>query len=253
MGCSQLPLHNQLPSPKERPQDKKNEIHVSEPGEIPLSASQPNSSVDNYNKQSQKSSSNNQCLLEVEPGKNYRRCIWCISFSHHQGRKDRISFNPKKEQPTSVFSETKQRCDSKYNKVGIRELCGDECLDNIMSVQTRSPNQVSDDTNSLGKNKTTMHKLPILSEMVEATKNNCRYREFQLENEWLISQDNKEYFNEAYGITSVNPLLEDDDEASVLFLDSRGILFEWCELTQSMYILGINEIEGFANIQKRGV
>ena len=35
---------------------------------------------------------------------------------------------------------------------------------------------------------------------------------------------------------------------SVLFLDSRGILFEWCELTQDMYILGINEMEGFANI-----
>ena len=43
-------------------------------------------------------------------------------------------------------------------------------------------------------------------------------------------------------------MLEDDDGMSVLFLDSCGILFEWCELTQDMYILGINEIEGFANI-----
>ena len=43
-------------------------------------------------------------------------------------------------------------------------------------------------------------------------------------------------------------MLEDDDGMSVLFLDSCGILFEWCKLTQDMYILGINEIEGFANI-----
>ena len=35
---------------------------------------------------------------------------------------------------------------------------------------------------------------------------------------------------------------------SVLFLDSRGILFEWCEFTRDMYILGINEMEGLANI-----
>ena len=35
---------------------------------------------------------------------------------------------------------------------------------------------------------------------------------------------------------------------TVLFLDSRGILFEWCEFTKDMYVLGINEIEGLANI-----
>jgi hypothetical protein len=74
------------------------------------------------------------------------------------------------------------------------------------------------------------------------------YHELQPEHEWLIGQENKEYFNDAYGITNINPLLEDDDGMSVLFLDSRGILFEWCELTQDMYILGINEMEGFANI-----
>src|ERR1051325_7707714 len=64
-----------FPLPKKDPKTKKNEIHVSEPGEIPLSASQLTSSVDNYNRQSQKSSSNDQCLLEVEPRKNYRRCV----------------------------------------------------------------------------------------------------------------------------------------------------------------------------------
>lgn len=95
MGCPKLPLHHQLPSSKERPQVK---IHVSEPDEISFLASQTNLSVDNYNRQSQKSSNNGQCLLEgVKPGKNYRRCIWCISFSFHRQQKERISFNPKRE------------------------------------------------------------------------------------------------------------------------------------------------------------
>jgi hypothetical protein len=248
MGCPQLSLHDQLPSPKERPQDKKNEIHVSEPGEIPLSASRPNSSVDNNNRRSQKSSNNDQCLLEVEPGKNYSRCVWCSDFSSHRGEKETISFNPKRGRPTSVSSGNKWKCDSKQIKVGIRELCGNECLDIFMSVQTRYPNKVSNDINSLEKHNTAMRELPRLSGLVEATKNNCGYRELQPEHEWLIDQENKEYFYDAYGITDINPLLEDDDGMSVLFLDSRGILFEWCELTQDMYILGINEMEGFANI-----
>src|ERR1043165_2686644 len=110
MGCPQLPLHDQLPSPKER--------HVSEPDEIPFSTSQSNSSVDNYNRQSQKSFNNDQCLLEeVEPGKNYRHCIWCINFSSYQEQKERISFNPKKKRPTPFSSETKWRSDSKDRKV----------------------------------------------------------------------------------------------------------------------------------------
>lgn len=90
--------------------------------------------------------------------------------------------------------------------------------------------------------------LPSLPELVDATKNKCGYRELQPKHEWLIDQENKEYFNDEYGITDINPLLEDNYGMSVLFLDSRGILFEWCELTQDMYILGINEMEGFANI-----
>jgi hypothetical protein len=186
--------------------------------------------------------------LEVEPGENYSRCVWCINFSSHRGKKETISFNPKKKRPTSVSSGSKWRCDSKDIKVGIRELFGDECLDIFMPIQTRPPNKFSNDINSLGKNNIAMCELPSLSELVEATKNNRRYREFQPEHEWLIGQENKEYFYDAYGITDINPLLEDDDGMSVLFLDSRGILFEWCELTQDMYILGINEMEGFANI-----
>jgi hypothetical protein len=110
-----------------------------------------------------------------------------------------------------------------------------------MSAQTGYPNKVSNDINSLRKNNIAMRELPL----VEETKKNRGFCELQPEHEWLIDQENKEYFNDAYGITDINPLLEDNDG---MFLDSRGILFEWCELTQDMYILGINEIGGFANI-----
>ena len=43
-------------------------------------------------------------------------------------------------------------------------------------------------------------------------------------------------------------MLVDNSGMTVLFLDSRGILFEWCEFTKDMYVLGINEMEGLANI-----
>src|SRR5438034_889050 len=32
-----------------------------------------------------------------------------------------------------------------------------------------------------------------------------------------------------------------------LFLDDRGIMFKWSEVTQDMHILGINKMEGLAN------
>ena len=56
-----------------------------------------------------------------------------------------------------------------------------------------------------------MQELPSLSELVDAIKNKRGYREFQPKHEWLIDQENKEYFNDAYGITDINPLLEDND------------------------------------------
>jgi hypothetical protein len=49
------------------------------------------------------------------------------------------------------------------------------------------------------------------------------------------------------------PLLVDRYGGSPMFLDNRDILFEWCEMTQSMYILGINIMEGLANFQRKGV
>jgi hypothetical protein len=189
-----------------------------------------NSSVDNYNRHLQKSSNNGQCLLKgVEPEKNYRRCIWCISFSPHRVQKERNSFNPKRKQLTPFSSGTKWESDSKdRTKVGIRELCEDDIF---MSDQTRSPNQVPNDINSIKRNNAAMRELPSLSELVDATKNKRGYRELQPKHEWLIDQENKECFNDKYGITNINPLLEDSYGMSVLFLDSCGILFEWCEFT----------------------
>jgi hypothetical protein len=110
-------------------------------------------------------------------------------------------------------------------------------LNNINSVKWRS--------------NAAMSKLQSLSELVDAVRNNCGFQLFnesQLKYKWLIDQENKEYFSDAYGITNINPLLVDNYGMTVLFLDSRGILFEWCEFTKDMYVLGINEMEGLANI-----
>ncbi|CAG8614290.1 7224_t:CDS:2 [Funneliformis caledonium] len=245
MGCPRLPLHNQFSPPKERPQDKKTEVHKSEPSEIPFSASRPNSSVDNNNGKSQKLSNNDQRLLEVEPGKNYRRCIWCINFSSHREKKERISFNPNRKRPTPFPSGPEWSRDPISRNVDVRELRGDECLDYFMSVQNRSPNQNSNRISSEKSSSTAMHELPSLSELVESIMNDHKYREFcENEDNWLIDQ---EYFSDTYGITKIHPLLVDRYGGSLMFLDDRNILFEWCEMTRSMYILGINKMEGFAN------
>ncbi|PKB99535.1 hypothetical protein RhiirA5_461510 [Rhizophagus irregularis] len=223
MRHPQLPLYIQHPSPKERPQvKKKNEIYVSEPDKIPFLAS----------------GTNSPGLIIIGSSRSHPTTI-NVSWKSNQEKIIAVAFG---------VARTKWRCDSKDIKVGIRELCGDGCLDIVMSAQTGYPNKVSNDINSLRKNNIAMQELPSLSVLVEETKKNRGFCELQPEHEWLIDQENKEYFNDAYGITDINPLLEDNDGMSVLFLDSRGILFEWCKLTQDMYILGINEMGGFANI-----
>jgi hypothetical protein len=135
MGCPLLLLHDQLPLPKERPQEKDNEIHILEPGEISFSTSRPNSSMSNYG-QSQKSSSNNQCPNQVK--------IISVAFNFYQQqlKKGTIGCNPKQERPIPSSSEPEWKCDSNSRiMVEIWELRGDECLDFFMSVQARSPNQ----------------------------------------------------------------------------------------------------------------
>ena len=53
----------------------------------------------------------------------------------------------------------------------------------------------------------------------------------------IIDQENKEYFSDTYGITNIHPLLVDHCGMTIMFLDDRGILFVWCEMTQSMYCI----------------
>jgi hypothetical protein len=242
------PLHDQPSPPKERPQEKEKGIHIPETNEISFSAFRTTSSMDNYNSESQQMSSSNQCFLESRPGEYYQRCIWCVNFSS-QKDKGRSSFIPTNERPIPFSSGTKWSCDSNKTKVGVRELCGDECLDNVMSIQNRSSNQDSNNVNLVRKSNASMRKLQSLSELVNAVKNNCKFQKFQnRKHEWIIHQENRKYFSDAYGITDINPLLADNYGFTILFLDSRGILFEWCEYTKDMYLLGINEMEGLANL-----
>ena len=251
MGCPLLPLHDQPSPSKERPQDKKNEIHISEPGEIPFSAPQPNLSMDKNNgTQSQTLSNNDQCLLEAksESGKDYWRCLWCIDFRQQTGKKDRIDFSSTNERPISSSSGPEWESGSISRKLGVRELRGDECLDFFMSDQSGSPNKVSNHINSFRRSNVAMQELPSMSELVSTIKNKRDFREFyKPKDKWLIDQENKEYFRETYGITNIHPLFVDQYGVTLIFLDDRGILFEWCEMTQDMSIFGMNKMEGLAN------
>ena len=160
---------------KERFQEKGNEIHISdEPDEISFLASQSSLSMDNYNeRQMQKSSSNDQCLLEVKSERDYQRCIWCINFNSQFERKGQQLLTP-----------------SLKSGWRVQEFCGDECLDFFISAQTKSSNQISNNINSRNKSNINMQKLPSLSEMVEQIKNEHKYREFhEPKDEWLIDQE----------------------------------------------------------------
>jgi hypothetical protein len=155
--------------------------------------------MDKYNGESQQTSNSNQWFLESRPGEDYRRCIWYVNFSS-QKDKERNSFITTNERPIPFSSGTKWRCDSRDRKeVVIQELCGNECLDFLMPVQTRSPDQVSNNINSLKRSNVAMQELPSLLELVDTVKNNRRFHEFHSKHQWLIDQENKEYFNDAYG------------------------------------------------------
>ncbi|RIA82494.1 hypothetical protein C1645_862497 [Glomus cerebriforme] len=218
-------------------------------GEISFLASRTTLLMNNYDGESKQTSNSNQRFLKSRPGENYKHCIWCVSFSS-QKDKGRSSFILTKHRPIP-FSSERWSYNFNYSKVGIRELCGDECLDFLMPVQNRSSNQDLNNIDSDKRSNVTMRELRSLSELVDAVRNNCKFHEFdesQLKYKWIIDEENKEYFSDAYGITNINPLLVDNYGMNILFLDSRGILFEWCEFTKDMYVLGINKMEGLANL-----
>jgi len=67
--------------------------------------------------------------------------------------------------------------------------------------------------------------------LVDRLKNDHEFREFhEPTDKELIDQENSEYFNKTYGITSIHPLLVDHSGSVLLFLDNRGIMFAWCEM-----------------------
>jgi hypothetical protein len=93
-----------------------------------------------------------------------------------------------------------------------------------------------------------MQKLQSYSELVDKLKNDREYREFhEPTDEELIDKENRKYFKKTYRITSIYPLLVDHSKTVLVFLDDRGIMFEWCEMDRGMHILGINKLEGLAN------
>ncbi|RIA86801.1 hypothetical protein C1645_807622 [Glomus cerebriforme] len=265
IGCSLLPVHDQFKLPKEeknkeksqetaeitfsapRPNKDKEENkeknkgksqELSETGGITLSAPRPNLPMDNYNgTRSQQSTTYSQRFLESKPGKYYQPCIWCIGYSSRLGKQERIVQNPARERQIPSSSGPVWECDSETGKVGVRELLGDECLDLFMPVETRSPNQVSNNNSIQKENNGTMQKLQSYSELVDRLKNDCEFREFHGPTDnWLIGQENREFFSKKYGITSIDPLL------MIVVLCLCGV-----EMERGMQILGINKLEGLAN------
>ncbi|CAB4411201.1 unnamed protein product [Rhizophagus irregularis] len=104
-------------------------------------------------------------------------------------------------------------CDPETRRLRVQKLLGNECLDLFMPVETRSPNHVSNNKSTIKRNNETIRKL---------------------------HQENREYFNKTYGITSIQGNV-------LLFLDDRGIMFKWSKMERGIHILGINNLEGLAN------
>jgi hypothetical protein len=90
--------------------------------------------------------------------------------------------------------------------------------------------------------------LPSLSDLVGATKCDCEFHDFhEPTDKWIVDQEHKKYFSDTFGITNICPMFVGCYEMVVLFLDDRGILFSWYEITYEMYILGFNIMECLAN------
>jgi len=205
--------------------------------------------MDNYNgTQSPETSNNHKRLLEIIPRKD-KRCVWCISYSLQQGRKEAVGYNPTSERQIPSSSGQGRECDSNSRgTLGVRELRGDECLDFYIPVEDKSSHQFSNTVIKNGGNDGAMPKLQSLSDLVDAVKNDRKFREFhEPTDKWMIDQENKKHFSDAFGITNIHPLFAGCYGMVLLFLDDRGILFSWCEMTFDMDILGFNIMEGLAN------
>ncbi|RIA92387.1 hypothetical protein C1645_736416 [Glomus cerebriforme] len=248
---SLLFVYDQFKLPKEnfkKSQEKSHEI--SETSEATCPAPKSDLSVVNYNSaESQKATMHSQRFLEIKPENDCQPCIWCISYNSQPKRQETIMRTTAGERPLPSFSGSAWNDDSVRRRLGVRELLGDECLDFLMPVETGSPNQVPNNNSIRKRNNGTMQKLQSYSELVDTLKNDREFREFRrhTDEQRLIDQENREYFDKTYGITYIHPLLVDRSGLVFLFLDNRGIMFKWSEMTQDMHVLGINKMEGLAN------
>ncbi|GBC33393.2 uncharacterized protein OCT59_007563 [Rhizophagus irregularis] len=250
--CCLLFVHDQSMPIKENSKEKdkeKSQKILSETGEISLSAPRANLPMDDCNgTQTRQSTSSNQRFLEIKPGKDHQFCIWCVSYSLQSERQAKFMCTPERERPTPSSPGSARKCYPETRDLGVRELRGDECLDFFMLVETRSPNKDSNNISTQQRNKGTMQQLQSYPELVATLKNDRKFHDFYEHTDgWLIDQENKEHFNEKYGITNIHPLYVDHSGMVVSFLDDRGILFAWCEMTREMDIWGINKMEGIAN------
>ncbi|RIA92384.1 hypothetical protein C1645_820817 [Glomus cerebriforme] len=195
---------------------------ISETSEATIPAPKSDLLVVDYNGvELQKATMHSQCFLEIKSENDCQPCIWCISYNSQPKRQEMIMCTSAGERPLPSSLRSAWNGDSVRRRLGVWKLLRDECLDFLMPVEIRSPNQVPNN-------------------------NICEFRR-HTDELWLIDQENREYFDKTYGITYIHPLLVNRSELVFLFLDNCGIMFKWSEMTQDMHVLGINKMEGFAN------
>ncbi|CAG8818781.1 7894_t:CDS:1, partial [Dentiscutata erythropus] len=146
----------------------------------------------------------------------------------------------------SLSERSERENNSKFRRMGVRELLGDQSMDLPITVEARTTNQIPNNISTDKKIDTTMQKLPELSELLEQLKDD-RYGYHENSDEGLLHPEDKEYFCETFGITGVRPVFVDHSGMVVMMLDSRGIMFKWNDMEHSMYYMGRNLKEGLAN------
>ncbi|PKK61216.1 hypothetical protein RhiirC2_792143 [Rhizophagus irregularis] len=155
VSTSSMEITFSAPRPNKDKEENKEENkgksqEISKAGRITLSASRPNLSMDNYNGTQSQQAVN-------------------VSWKTNQ---ESINLTPSSSGPV-------WECDSETRRLGVQKLLGNECLDLIMPVETRSPNHVSNKKiQSREINNGTIRKLQSYSELVDRLKNDYKFREF---------------------------------------------------------------------------
>ncbi|CAG8485877.1 25022_t:CDS:2, partial [Gigaspora rosea] len=244
MGRHLLYVHDKFPAQaqREESQKKEDEVYIYESGIPYISPSRPNSLLDDHtgaHPQFQKASNDDKCILEIEPAKDHQHYVRSITHGSRGMGQKKPKYDSKDERSISLSEGSERENNSRTGRMVVRELRGDQFMDLPITVEARTTNQIPNNINTDKRIDATMQKLPELSDMIEQLKDDP-YGYHENSDEGLLDPEDKEYFYETFGITSVCPMFVDHSGLVVLMLDSRGIMFKWNEMDNSMKYMGRN-------------